>query len=682
VVEIDSSEAIKHLEKADGAKLELELPTRDAIQYKTSSVPEPRSSFVITVNTAPCTFEVKQLTPVSRGVKGAEVLLEISPIAQSTCAMAAWTVSTPSTSVGTVVGSMRGFEGLANFYLVEVDTTAGEDDAKLPLTFAYPSGTTVETGVVELQIDGRAPLGQPLILINTAIEDEPEQFTEFEVTNTIAQGRRSLVQFKQLSDPEQWQLSLPSTVQAEGCPGVGHENLVKHDEYPKGKKLATRGFCVDVERNSGETIKFGLVRRPTLEQLLPEDHPAREKFSKTILAKERFLGSALETVEVAQAPFGIKAPLLSRMRIVCGDEGKVSLLPSVDTHAVTASALRKCNLYFEIEQGAFDRLVSGKETIRIDKQARKKLEEYTRAKEEYTQDGQVTDLERASLSEQLAESKIPNACTMPSSAYEKDPAELERINQFGRQKLEVKLWELSADNEFKVVPGSENIIRFRLNDIDTGEYQHRVDEGILTMCVDLTNQGEAARKAYDVVKITVAHVGGYYGLDWDDLEPSEFSAKRRRMPALAAKPAGSPTGVRFYFSLAVPVMIRYPSTGLESNTSSAYRFANAVAFQMGLVFGFEPWNFDENRPWSRALNPQVFGGALLLAVPTQSNPSPLAVSVVGGLGLRLPSGDDASAPVEASSSLLIWAEGSPSARGDWVPSVLFGFNVSIGFFGS
>ncbi len=720
VVTISNVEAKKYLEDSNGSKkITLEFASKATYRAKSDTDTTGTKEFTITVGSTPCSFQVTQLTPVSRGVKGAQVLLEIS--SANSCAMSSWKVESPRATAGVIVGSLRRFDDFAsNLYLIEVDTTAGDRDDTLPLVFTYSDGTEVDTaGPVEIRVDGRVSLSAPLILVNTNVEDEleGENFSEFEITDTIAQSRRSLVQFRQLTDPSQWWLRLPAGVQAAACypDGAPQANLVEYRKVDAKDKQNWSGFCVDVERNSARTIDFAMERRAKLGDLLDPDDPNRSEFV-ALFERTVYLGAALETIQVKQAPFSVKTNLLSRVRLVC--QGDVGAPATVTIRAFRHPVLEQCNLYFELEDGALDKL-----TASLPRHNWKGKALGERAKKKATADART---KRATATTKRATATTKRAATTTTTAAtdaetkatdaEKDATDAETkatdaeaalaINacdesglradkdeisrnfrefsaKYGQQKLQVKLWELGAEGEYQEVSGSENVIKIKWDRADSGAYPLEVRDGVLAMCVDLTHQGKAARRAYDVVKITVEHDDTFYEVAWQDDQSVEFSAKVRRMPALAINfGATAAVGPRFFFSLAIPTMIRVPSTGRESETSSGFRLANAVSFQAGVVAGTELWNFNENHPLSPVFNPQIFVGVLLLGLPTEGKPSPIMPSFIYGVGFRLPSGDDASKAVEASTSLLLWGERSLSARREVVNSFLFGFNVSIGFFGS
>lgn len=627
-------------------------------------------SFKFSLTWSHCAFQVTQLTPLSRGVDAAQVLLEITPGTPG-CAAGSWTTTVKGPGIGTVTGDVRMFRmGFPHLYVVEVTTTPSDRSGIMPLAFAYPDGEEVATNQFELRVDGRVAFSNPRILINTNVEFEggepqPETFTEFEVMDTIAQSRRTLIEFSQLDHPEQWRLRLPEGVQVSRCPD---DPPTSRDDSPhvfpyqtKGTgKNAWQGFCVDVERNKGRTIDLRLERQSTLSSLL--DAAQKSRYSE-LADTAIFLGTAQETVQVKQAPFNVEVDLIPRVRLVC--KGDVSAPGNTEIRAFKARDLRHCALFVELEDGALAKLSEKKVPAR-------NLKGKMRQRDKNKDATDFIDPCGSTVSGISIDSEGRNAIRRRFTST------------YGQQRLHVKLWELGQNGEFAEVADAKNTITIKWNGIDAGDYPSTSspDGGVLAFCVDLTHDGTAAKKAYDVVKLTVEHDATYYEVAWESTQVSLFTAKARRMPVLAAKLPQYQVGQRFFFSLAVPVMIRYPSTGLEAETSSSFRLANAVAFQAGVVFGTELWNFSENRPMSPIMNPQLFTGAVVLGLPTAGKPSPLAPSFIYGVGFRLPSGDDASKALEASTSLLLWGEVSGSARGEPVHSALVGFNVSIGFFGS
>jgi hypothetical protein len=649
---------------------------RSTQSFKINGQPnDQKFAFAFSLTWGHCAFQVAQLTPVSHGVDAAQVLLEITPSSPG-CAAGTWKTASTSPNTGTVTDELRLFRrGFPNIYVTEVTTTQSSRSDSMPLTFAYSDGERVDTNQFELQVDGRVQFSNPRILVNTNVEflastPQPETFTEFEVTDTIAQSRRSLIQFSQMDQPEQWRLRLPAGVQVSRCPdGPSTQSLPPHviTYQTKGSgKDQWQGFCVDVERSAGRTLELGFERKSTISTLLDATQTNR---LQELASEELFLGSAQETVQVKQAPFNVKVDLIPRVRLVC--EGRVGTPGNHEIQALRAKQLHHCALLVELEDGALEQASNAAVPSRNLK-------------------GELSAKDERAKKEAVAASNTPkdnltiDPCAAPANKGQGDVVRKRFTSKYGQQRLLVKLWEFGDSGEFAEVGGAQNTITIKWNGIEAGDYPWTTsaDGGILAFCVDLTHEDRAAKNAYDVVKLTVEHDDAYYEVAWETTPISPFAAKVRRMPVLACKKPHHALGTRFFFSLAVPVMIRYPSTGIESETSSGYRLANAVAFQAGVVFGFELWNFSTNRPLSPIFNPQFFAGTLLLGLPTPGKPSPLAPSFISGIGFRLPSGDDASKILEASTSLLLWYELSISARGTWASALLFGFNVSIGFFGS
>ena len=217
------------LAASTGASIELVIPAKDGVSYKVAGAGDLQTAFKITIVTKQCSFHVDQLTPLDRGMNRAEVILEIEN-SSGGCRPAEWRVDETATTVGATKGRLRKFGGSSrDLYTVEVDTTAGTIGGVIPLVFFYPDGTPVKiSGQAELRADGRVPFAAPTVAVNTNVECDtpdgkclraqaPDFAVEFELTDTVAQGRFSLIRFNQISDMEQWLLRPPADARARPC---------------------------------------------------------------------------------------------------------------------------------------------------------------------------------------------------------------------------------------------------------------------------------------------------------------------------------------------------------------------------------------------------------------------------------------------------------------------------------
>jgi hypothetical protein len=625
-VEITDAGALRALR--DQASVEVLIPSASGLKVEEDQA--SIATFSIEVAFKTCAYDIKQVehATVYRGMQMMKVLLEISSVDGQGCdATDGWVVKSAAPNDLDVV---RGLTQKGNSYVLDAKTSMGRSST-VKLEFFYDNGLPVQTKApVTVELKERKSFESFNVSVYSgkacgAKGDRLDSVSK--KTQALARGHANVIVFDDVNsnDLEGWFIDRTTHKPKE----TGSDNKLSD----RTTKTTKEDFCIDRVAESADATRLRFQYR----------------------VKGELLGEAEEVLTLSQHDLAIKQSLPSWIRLVCEDSISDSTRSGI--LANRAGSLRRCNLLFELEDGAFAKL---------------EKDDYTR----YSQKGTPTRGETGS--------KLPDACgSNPSSAG--DASYSSFIEKWGEQELILKLWSPGDDGEFveaNGIDGTTIYLGSTIKNIDAGPYTTTVAGEVLAVCVDLTYAGAIGGHAYDIIKLSVEYSDGHYAANWREGGfDAPFEAKRRRMPRLGWKYRSSSFGPRMFFSLAVPTLIRVPATGVDQEMSSEFRRASTVAFEAGVLVGLEWWNFDENSPLIPAFAPQLYAGIMFLGIPTQDNPRVLRPSGVLGVGFRIPTGAPTAKPVQGSTSLIVWAEFSESARHELAVSALLGFKVELGIFG-
>lgn len=621
-IEITDAGAIRTLR--DQESLEVLIPAEAglAVEEDGTSVP----SFAIDVSFKTCKYEIQQEkdSRVFRGMLWMKTSLRISEVNNTPgCdATDGWKIKSAAPNDLEVIGELTAVKD--TLYVIEVKTSMGRSSS-VELQFFRENGLRIETtSRVNVYLKERKSFASFNIHVysgNKCVNRGTKLTNVSKKNQALARGHANVFAFDDVS----------------GDDLVGW--VIDPTSDPLSAQRAIEDFCIDSIAESADQTQIRFVYKRGNDEL----------------------GEAKEELTLKQHDFAVKQSLPSWARLVCEDS--IADSNRTVTIANKAGSLRRCNLVFELEAGAFEAL--------------------TGAYPRYSAKGRPTT--KLKVKDEDKDKLMPDACGNGDDDENAEADYKSFIASWGEQELVLKLWSPGDDGEFVTVNGDDGTtihLGATVKNIDAGPYQIKIVNKVLAICVDLTYGGAIGNDAYEVVKLSVEYSDDHYAADWNRGGfDAPFEAKRRRMPVLGWKHKGSAFGPRLYFSLAVPTLIRVPGLGINEKQSSDFRRASLIAFEAGVLVGLEWWNFDENKPVIPAMAPQLYVGCMFLGIPTQDNPRVLRPSGVIGAGFRIPTGAPTTSPVQGLTSLVVWAEITESARQTVAVSALLGFKVELAVFG-
>ena len=123
-------------------------------------------------------------------------------------------------------------------------------------------------------------------------------------------------------------------------------------------------------------------------------------------------------------------------------------------------------------------------------------------------------------------------------------------------------------------------------------------------------------------------------------------------------------GPRFTFSLTAGFsVLRWPHSGRGATMSETVDQVEMFGFDYGVIITAEVWNLRDNEGWIPFINPQLHFG-LLLPQDFESSQSFFdSMSLIAGLGFRLPASSTPGDEASATATAIVWYELSSGARG-------------------
>lgn len=217
-----------------------------------------------------------------------------------------------------------------------------------------------------------------------------------------------------------------------------------------------------------------------------------------------------------------------------------------------------------------------------------------------------------------------------------------------------------------------------------------IHPGEIRIPLDLTNHGALTVEDYDVVQLIVDHDRTRLADHPAFAKESRFVAYARRAPEYSALAhlSDSGSGWRGYGTVgAVASPLRWPHSGTGATRSAEVEGLESASVGLALLFVWEPWNFDRNRPVALLGAPVFMSGvATNIAFKGSDDLSRPTFSIVHGLGFRTGLATKTNdALSESVLMLFIWHEmmfGAGPEGSSFHNGLLFGLNITIGSLGT